>query len=204
MKNYLLVNPDNTCSNLSITSDDMDLNQIKAAYANEDQYVVKVKEEDMPVGVPIEAWLWDDATSTITRLMDMGIEPYLIASSLQTVLAQRLVRKLCKSCKKERPITEGEIRLLGSSTALSKENTVFDPQGCSSCGNTGYSGRIGIYELITITADIKPMILQRCSSDEIKNAALKNGMHTLIQNGVKKILNGTTSVEEILRVTQVD
>ncbi len=146
----------------------------------------------------------NDATSTITRLMDMGIEPYLIASSLQTVLAQRLVRKLCKSCKKERPVTEDEIRLLGSSTALSKKNTVFDPQGCSSCGNTGYSGRIGIYELITITADIKPLILQRCSSDEIKNAAIKNGMHTLIQNGVKKILNGTTSVEEILRVTQID
>ena len=146
----------------------------------------------------------NDATSTITRLMDMGIEPYLIASSLQTVLAQRLVRKLCKSCKKERPVTEDEIRLLGSNAALSKENIVFDPQGCSSCGNTGYSGRIGIYELITITADIKPLILQRCSSDEIKNAAIKNGMHTLIQNGVKKILNGTTSVEEILRVTQID
>ena len=65
MKNYLLVNPDNTCSNLSITSDDMDLNQIKAAYANEDQFVVKVKEKYMPIDVPIEAWLWDDATSTI-------------------------------------------------------------------------------------------------------------------------------------------
>ena len=143
----------------------------------------------------------NDASGAITRLIDMGIEPYLIASSLRSVLAQRLVRQLCTTCRKERSATEEEIRLLGAGKEKIK---VFDPQGCASCGNTGYMGRIGIYELITVNKGMKALILQQCSSDMIRDAAVKNGTKTLIKNGLAKILNGVTSVEEVLRVTQID
>jgi type IV pilus assembly protein PilB len=105
------------------------------------------------------------------------------------------------SCRKERPATAEEIRLLGSKTDKMK---VYSPQGCPACGNTGYLGRIGIFEFISVSKNIKPLILQQCSSDMIRDASLKDGTKTLIQNGLDKIKNGITSVEEVLRVTQVD
>ena len=143
----------------------------------------------------------NDASSAITRLIDMGIEPYLIASSLRSVLAQRLVRQLCTNCRKDRPATSEEMRLLGAGKEKIK---VYDPQGCAACGNTGYTGRIGIFELISVNKKIKPLILQQGSSDIIQDAAVEQGTKTLIQNGLEKIKNGITSVEEVLRVTQVD
>jgi type IV pilus assembly protein PilB len=146
----------------------------------------------------------NDAAGAITRLLDMGIEPYLIASSLRCVLAQRLVRRLCPSCRKERPATPDEARLLGAVAALPAGSPVFDPQGCGECGSTGYSGRIGVYELITITPEIRPLILQRASSDVIREAAVRSGTRTLIQSGIDKIASSMTSVEEVLRVTQAD
>ncbi|MBN1522509.1 MAG: Flp pilus assembly complex ATPase component TadA [Candidatus Aureabacteria bacterium] len=146
----------------------------------------------------------NDAAGAITRLIDMGIEPYLIASSLRSVLAQRLVRKLCPKCRQERTLTADEIRLLGAEGSLTEESRVFVPQGCSDCSGTGYSGRIGIFELIVADSDIKSLILKQISSDVIKEASVRSGSKTLIQNGLDKIISGSTSVEEVLRVTQID
>jgi type IV pilus assembly protein PilB len=146
----------------------------------------------------------NDAASAVTRLMDMGIEPYLIASSLLAVAAQRLLRKLCDSCKKERPVTEDEIRLLGAEGLLDPGFRVHDPAGCGECGNTGYSGRFGIFEILPVSRDIRSLILKQTSSDELKGFAVSRGMRTLVKSGIDKILKGTTSVEEILRVTQTD
>ncbi|MCK5708144.1 MAG: Flp pilus assembly complex ATPase component TadA [Candidatus Aureabacteria bacterium] len=146
----------------------------------------------------------NDASGAITRLIDMGIEPYLIASSLRAVLAQRLIRKICENCKKKRPITSDEIRLMGAKDILTEKDSVFDPQGCSTCGNTGYVGRIGLCEIIKIDKKLRSLILKSSSSDIIKESAEKDGMKTLLMNGIDKIMNGTTSVEEVLRVTQID
>jgi len=143
----------------------------------------------------------NDAAGAITRLLDMGIEPYLIASSLRAVIAQRLVRKLCPKCKTKRTITEEEIAIL---SGIEKNTEVYDPVGCPECNNTGFSGRIGIFELIIVDDKIKKLILKKSASDEIKKAAVESGTDTLMKNGIEKIKSGITSIQEILRVIQAD
>ncbi len=140
----------------------------------------------------------NDAAGAITRLLDMGIEPYLIASSLRAVLAQRLVRKLCLNCRKKREITDEEMDILN----IGEKFDVYDPVGCDYCNETGFSGRIGIFELIVVDDEIKKLILKKSSSDDIMKAAVKKGTRTLLENGIEKIKEGITSIQEILRVIQ--
>lgn len=150
----------------------------------------------------------NDAASGITRLVDIGIEPYLIASSVQAFIAQRLVRVICPKCKTEDTQQMAEIRIRMESDlgeAFKKfppRIKVFKGSGCKACNNTGYMGRIGIYEILLIGAEIKKLILQKVSSDIIKNKAVELGMRTLRQDGWEKVLEGITTPEEVIRVTQ--
>jgi len=139
----------------------------------------------------------NDAPSTINRMIDMGIEPFLVASSVNVIMAQRLVRRLCAKCKAKEKIHPEAIRELGVTS-----DDVFDiykPVGCAACSSTGYSGRTGIYEVMPISEAIREMILNRASSTEVKEQAVREGMITLRGDGILKLKAGVTSLQEILR-----
>jgi len=152
----------------------------------------------------------NDASSAITRLIDMGIEPFLIASSLSGVLAQRLLRKICESCKEE--YTPSEIERACYSTFredLLKEGDgipgkLYRGKGCGKCGGTGYHGRTGIFELLSMDGDIISFINKSTDSQKIKRIAIEKGMKTLRDDGLHKVIHGITTMEEVLRVTQKD
>ncbi len=140
----------------------------------------------------------NDAASALTRLIDMGIEPFLIASSVIAILAQRLVRVICPSCKeKYTPAEEvwGDLK-------LTERFDFYRGKGCMKCKNTGFSGRIGIYELLLMSEEIKNMVTAKISANEIKNKAINLGMYTLYDDGIQKVKNGITTLEEVLRVTE--
>lgn len=140
----------------------------------------------------------NSTANSISRLADMGVEPYLIADSLVGIIAQRLVRRLC-DCKKPRLATEEEKTELDVDPT--EDIVVYEPCGCKYCDNTGYKGRIGIYEIMTITPKIKSMISKGSSADEIKEVAITEGMSTLKASAAKYVLDGTTSVSEMVKVT---
>lgn len=148
----------------------------------------------------------NDSAGAITRLLDMGIEAFLVSSSLLAAMAQRLVRKLCPSCKEPYTITAEEIRELGVSHELMHGQTAYRPgtQDCAICGNLRYIGRSGIHELLIIDDTVRSLILQRMDSNSIKIAAIRNGFETLRQDGARKILAGITSVQEVLLATHDD
>ena len=141
----------------------------------------------------------NSSASTITRLEDMGIESYLIADSVIGVIAQRLVRRLCPSCKQPRIATEQEKEIMGIKT--SEEVTMYKPCGCAQCDHTGYKGRIGVYEIMTVTPELKKIISNRGGAEKIKEQALKEGMNTLHMSATEYVLEGMTSYEEMLRVS---
>ena len=145
----------------------------------------------------------NDAPSAVTRLIDMGIEPYLITSTARGFMAQRLVRKLCTHCKKPKKINSTELTNSGYAFTTKKvaQVKVFEPQGCSECMNTGYSGRTGIYELLVIDNELRDLILSNPSLDVLKKIAVKKGMKTLRQAALQKVVDGITSIDEALRVT---
>jgi len=130
-------------------------------------------------------------------LIDMGIEPFLVSSALVGIIAQRLVRKLCNECKEEYIPDVNERDTL----EVVDEINIFKPVGCSHCNNTGYKGRIAIYEIMTINRELKDLIAANANSSELKQAALANGMKTLRSNCIRLVKNGITSVEEMYRVT---
>ena len=145
----------------------------------------------------------NDAAGAITRLIDMGIEPYLISSSLISVIGQRLVRKICEHCKEKIIHTKKEIDAIKSSLGLNGDLEIpysYKGKGCPKCANTGYRGRSAIYEMMIIDEDIKREIIISKNSDSIKKAAIQNGMREMRQDGIKKVLEGITTIEEILRV----
>jgi len=149
----------------------------------------------------------NDASGAITRLIDLGIEPFLVSSSLLCAMAQRLVRKLCPNCKEEYSISDEELKELGVDPGLYKDRKAFRPgtKDCSVCNDIRYLGRVGIHEMLLITDDIRPLILQRVDSNALKTAAMKSyGFQTLRQDGLRKILSGITSVEEVMLVTHED
>lgn len=146
----------------------------------------------------------NDAPSTITRLVNMGIEPFLIASSVILIVAQRLVRKLCESCKKEEKISKDALLKLGFLEESLSDLKIYEAQGCPECNQTGYRGRIALYEVMPIKDEIKDLILTGASANEIKKEAIKLGMLTLRQSGIRKVIAGITSIEEILRITVED
>ena len=143
----------------------------------------------------------NDAPSALTRLVEMGIEPFLVASSLDSVLAQRLARKLCSKCKESYVPTEEE--LLAAKLEFDPQEelpTLYRAVGCSSCGKTGYKGRMAVHEVMTVTEDIERLVAERASAEEIGKIARSQGMLTLRQDGMEKVRQGSTSIEEILRV----
>ena len=147
----------------------------------------------------------NDAPGAVTRLDEMGVEPFLTASSLVGVLAQRLIRVLCPRCKEEIEITYEELlKSLPDFPHDGKKPTdtikIHKAKGCIACNNTGYKGRQGVFEFLQVTNEMRELIIRRASAAEIKELAIKQGMHTLRQEGIDKILEGTTSVEEVLRV----
>lgn len=141
----------------------------------------------------------NSAASTVTRLCDMGIEPYLIADSVVGIIAQRLVRRLCGDCKEEYEATMEEKELLGYS--VDRPLKLYKPCGCDRCDNTGYKGRIGVYEIMEVTPQLKRVIAHNEDADKIKNVALENGMKTLRMRAAEYVIDGTTSVTEMLKVS---
>jgi type IV pilus assembly protein PilB len=141
----------------------------------------------------------NSSVGTISRLEDMGIESYLLADSLIGIIAQRLVRRLCPKCKRARAASSEEKKLMGLD--LTQDFTFYDPMGCDQCEQTGYSGRIGIYEIMTVTPRLKNMIAKSASADDLKTEAQAGGMHTLRESAIRLVLDGTTSYKEMLRTT---
>ncbi len=146
----------------------------------------------------------NDAPSTITRLINMGIEPFLISSSVLLIVAQRLVRKLCPHCKREETVSKETLLKLGFSEKEVENIKVYGPTGCSECNFTGYKGRIALYEVMPITDEIRELILTGATSLEIKKVAIKQGMLTLRKSGLNKIIQGITSIKEVLRASVED
>jgi type IV pilus assembly protein PilB len=142
----------------------------------------------------------NDAATTLPRLFDMKIEPYLIASTVNIALAQRLVRKICENCKEPHILTPAEISSLTLSHVDLPSKQFFKGRGCEACNNTGYEGRIGIHEVMLMDNELRQAILNKESSDTIKAIAVKNGMITMIQDGFEKAQMGITTAEEVLRV----
>lgn len=141
----------------------------------------------------------NSAASTITRLVDMGIEPYLIADSTVGVIAQRLVRRLCPDCKKAKKADAEDLEMLMRKPE--EDLTIYEPCGCAKCDGTGFRGRIGVYEIMEVTPQLKHIISKGGEVEAIKAQALKDGMHTLRMSATELVLDGTTSVQEMMRVS---
>ena len=142
----------------------------------------------------------NDAASAVTRMLDLGIEPYLLSSSLLSVMAQRLIRKVCKSCGAERPPTAGEIALLQEAAGDPLENLTVG-SGCEECRQSGYRGRLGIFELLTVDDAVRDKIQTRANATEIRESAVSAGMRLLREDGLRKIAAGVTTPAEVQRVT---
>ncbi len=145
----------------------------------------------------------NDAASAITRLIDMGIEPFLVASSVIAIVAQRLVRVLCPRCKEAyEPDTESLIDA-GIPRNAVNGRPIYRRKGCNACMNTGYRGRTGIFEIMIMDEGVKKLILRTSDSNQINDEAVRNGMSTLVQDGARRVLEGITTIEEVLRVTRI-
>ena len=144
----------------------------------------------------------NDSASAVTRLIDMGIEPFLVTSSVIGILAQRLVRNVCNECKEEYIPDEESLENIGITPEMCSGKKIYKGTGCQDCLNTGYKGRTGIFEFMILDDAIKSLILKTSDSNAIKRKAVNQGMVTLRQDGALKVLNGITTVEEILRITQ--
>jgi type IV pilus assembly protein PilB len=141
----------------------------------------------------------NDAPTAITRLIEMGIEPFLVASAIDCVVGQRLARTLCAHCK-ARTILSAEV-LRDSGFPARMDIEAYDPVGCSRCGNSGYKGRIGLYEVMTVTDEMRKLIIDRASADDIAASAMRSGMRRLREDGLEKVRMGRTSISEVARVT---
>ena len=155
----------------------------------------------------------NNAAATIPRLMDMGVEPFLAASTINVIIAQRLVRKICEKCRASYKISEDEKVIFENEPRLREilktkkqkdisEITFYKGEGCKACGNTGYLGRIGIFEVLEMTPEIKELVVKKVDSDEIMRKAQEQGMKTMLEDGLEKSLNAMTTLEEVIRVTK--
>ena len=145
----------------------------------------------------------NDSASTITRLLDMGIEPFLVSSSVEGIVAQRLIRRLCKKCRRPVNLDQGFLKEHGFPIEkLAPINPIYEAVGCDECRGTGYKGRSAIFEIMPITDEVRPLVVANATASSIKQAALNAGMKTLRQDGWDKVLQGVTTVDEIIRVTE--
>jgi len=140
----------------------------------------------------------NDTTSSYSRLLDMGIDPFLITSTVRAIIAQRLIRRICQTCKTSRKVNQYEQDKLG----FDPSDMIFESSasGCQNCGGKGYKGRTGIYELLIPTIEMNNMVNNRLSDHEIRSQAKKDGMHTLTQESRRLVLKGITSIDEVTRV----
>jgi general secretion pathway protein E/type IV pilus assembly protein PilB len=146
----------------------------------------------------------NDAPSAVTRLMDIGVKPFLVASSLKAVLAQRLVRCVCENCKEEYQPPESEIKQLGAAARQFADVKLYKGRGCPQCNLTGYKGRLGIFEIFTVTEEIQRMIYEKVPASELRVRAREMGMRTLREDGLRKIAAGLTTIEEVMGETMGD
>jgi len=146
----------------------------------------------------------NDAPSAFTRLIDMGIEPFLVASSVEAIMAQRLVRTICKTCKKPQAVERTYLRKIGFPEKDIDATTFYKGVGCEDCRTLGYQGRLGIYELLLVTEAVRPLVMNRATASAIAQAAIHNGMRTLRVDGWQKVREGRTTIEEVIRVTQTE
>ena len=146
----------------------------------------------------------NDAPSTITRLRDMGVPPFLITATVEAILAQRLVRKICTLCKEEIIPTADLLADLEMTTDQLAGRKIFRGKGCDKCNRTGYKGRLGIYELMLMNDEMRDMIIRNCSTEELRNTARKFGMVTLRDAGMESVFAGLTTAEEVIRETILD
>ncbi|HYN21277.1 MAG TPA: ATPase, T2SS/T4P/T4SS family, partial [Thermoanaerobaculia bacterium] len=143
----------------------------------------------------------NDAPSTINRLMNMGIEPFLVATSVHLIAAQRLVRRICTFCKEPLEVPPAALVGAGFSEHESRTLKLFRGRGCDRCSSTGYKGRVGLYEVLEVEDEMREMILSGASSFEIRQKAIQNGMLTLRGSGLQKIRDGVTTLDEVVRET---
>ncbi|MBA3766690.1 MAG: Flp pilus assembly complex ATPase component TadA, partial [Acidobacteria bacterium] len=143
----------------------------------------------------------NDAPSTISRLMNMGIEPFLVATSVNLIQAQRLIRRVCKDCKKEHQLPPEALLEVGFSPDEARDLKTYKGRGCQSCNGTGYKGRVGLYEVMEVTDEIRELILIGASALELRKRAIEDGMITLRESGLRKIRAGITTLEEVVRET---
>ena len=146
----------------------------------------------------------NDAPSAVTRMIDIGVKPFLVASSTRAIMAQRLVRKICEKCKEPYQPQESELRLLGPAAKQLASAQLFHGKGCADCQFTGYRGRLGIYEIFQIDDQVRNLIFEQVSSTELRTKARELGMRTLREDGLRKVVAGITTLEEVLRVTMGD
>src|SRR5262249_24100120 len=143
----------------------------------------------------------NDAPSTINRLMNMGIEPFLVASSVHMICAQRLVRRVCSVCKEPHPMAPPALIQAGFSQEHANTVPPMKGKGCERCNNTGYKGRVGLYEVMEVAEELRELILVGASGLELRRKAIDEGMITLRSSGLRKVMDGVTTVEEVVRET---
>jgi type IV pilus assembly protein PilB len=144
----------------------------------------------------------NDAPSAITRMIDMGVPAYLVASSVVAVLAQRLVRVNCKNCKQPHEPLESEIQSAGFTKEQLANATFMKGRGCAKCQKRGYKGRMGIFELMVLNNKIRELAFQGAATQDIRRAAVAGGMRVMFEDGLGKVLNGTTTLDEVFRVAK--
>jgi type IV-A pilus assembly ATPase PilB len=146
----------------------------------------------------------NDAPSAVARLVDIGVQPFLVSSAVRAIMAQRLVRKLCQNCKQPYELSEAEIDTLGLDATQLAEATIMKGEGCEKCKGLGYKGRMGIFEIFQIDDEVRHMINEKSSTIELRKRAREMGMRTLREDGIRKVLAGLTSAEEVIGVTMSD
>jgi type IV pilus assembly protein PilB len=146
----------------------------------------------------------NDAPATISRLLNMGVEPFLVTASVNLILAQRLARKICNDCREEVKVPIEVLRELGFTAEQARSSRIFKGRGCKNCGDKGYRGRIALYEVMPFNEALKEQVLQGVSSAELKAAMIREGVRTLRMSGIRKIIEGVTTVEEVTRTTAPD
>ncbi len=186
------------------------------AFLRQDPDIIMVGEiRDLEVGeIAVEAALTghlvlstlhtNDAPSTITRLLNMGIEPFLVVAALNVIVAQRLCRKICINCREEKKVSPDELVACGFAPASAEKIKVYHGKGCEICNNTGAKGRVAIYEVLTVTPKIRELILRNASSDDIKKQAIRDGMKTLRMCALTKVAQGLTTLEEAMTNSSSD
>ncbi|MFH1246405.1 MAG: ATPase, T2SS/T4P/T4SS family, partial [Candidatus Liptonbacteria bacterium] len=148
----------------------------------------------------------NDSATTFPRLIDMGVPPFLVASTINVAMGQRLVRRLCEKCKEERTLTADEMNslkeVLPDTEKITDSSTrkFYAAKGCAECSQSGYNGRLGVREVLEVSDDVRDLIMKRANATEIKAAAMQNVMTTMIQDGFLKAIDGITTIEEVLRI----